>query len=127
MPFGLCNTPATFQRMMHDLLRQLIGNGVVNFMDDIMIHTKGNLETHVRKVSEVLEILQENQLAVEIAKCEFHKEEVEFLGYIVDGMGVRMSEARSKAVTVQEWKAPKSQKEVQIFIRFCNFYRRFIQ
>ena len=46
MPFGLCNAPATFQRMMHDLLRHLLGNGVVNFMDDIMIHTKGTIETH---------------------------------------------------------------------------------
>jgi hypothetical protein len=51
--------------------------------------------------------------------------EVEFLGYIVSGTGVRMSTGRSQVI--QDRKAPKSQKDVQVFIGFCNFYRRFIQ
>jgi hypothetical protein len=64
-------------------------------------------------------------LAAEIAKCEFEKKEVDFLEYIVSGTGVWMAASRSQCI--QDWKAPKSQKEVQIFIGFCNFYRRFIR
>jgi hypothetical protein len=64
-------------------------------------------------------------LAAEIAKFEFEKEEVKFLGYIVSGMGIHMAASRSQAI--QDWKAAKCKKDVQVFIGFCNFYRRFIR
>jgi hypothetical protein len=125
MPFGLCNAPATFQRMMNDIMRPFLGNGVVSYLDDILIHSKGTVEEHRELVGRVLQTLINNGLAAEIAKCEFERKEVEFLGYIVSGTGVRMSAGRSQVI--QDWKAPKSQKDVQVFIGFCNFYRRFIQ
>jgi hypothetical protein len=125
MPFGLCNAPATFQRMMNDIMRPFIGSGVVCYLDDILIHSKGSVEKHRELVGRVLQTLIDNGLAAEIAKCEFEKKEVEFLGYIVSGTGVRMAASRSQVI--QDWKAPKSQKEVQIFIGFCNFYRRFVR
>jgi hypothetical protein len=125
MPFGLCNAPAMFQRMMNDIMRPFLGNGVVSYLDNILIHSKGSVENHRELVGRVLQMVINNGLAAEIAKCEFEKKEVEFLGYIVSGTGVRMSAGRSQVI--QDWKVPKSQKDVQIFIGFCNFYRRFIQ
>jgi hypothetical protein len=110
MPFGLCNVPATFQRMMNNIMRLFLGNGIVSYLDDILIHSKGSVEQHRELVGRVLQTLIDNGLAAEIAKCEFEKKEVEFLGYIVSGTGVRM--AASQSQVIQDWKAPKSQKEV---------------
>jgi hypothetical protein len=109
MPFGLCNAPATFQRMMNDIMRLFLGNGIVIYLDDILIHSKGSVEQHRELVGRVLQTLIDNGLAAEIAKCGFEKKEVEFLGYIVSGTGVRM--AASQSQVIQDWKAPKSQKE----------------
>jgi hypothetical protein len=125
MPFGLCNAPATFQRMMNDIMRPFVGNGVVCYLDDILIYSKGSVEEHRELVGKVLQTLIDHGLAAEVAKGEFEKEEVEFLGYIVSGKGVRMAASRSQVI--QDWKAPKCQKDVQVFIGFCNFYRRFIR
>jgi hypothetical protein len=88
MLFGLCNVPATFQRMMNDIMRPFLGNGVVSYLDDILIHSKGTVENHRELVGHVLQTLINNGLAAEIAKCEFEKKEFEFLGYIVSGTGV---------------------------------------
>jgi hypothetical protein len=125
MPVGLCNAPAMFQRMMNDIMRPFLGNGVVSYLDNILIHSKGSVEKHRELVGRVLQTLINNGPAAEIAKCKFEKKEVESLGYIVSGTGVRMAASRSQVI--QDWKAPKSRKEVQIFIGFCNFDRRFIR
>jgi hypothetical protein len=95
MPFSLCNVPATFQRMMNDIMRPFIGNGVVCYLDDILIHSKGFVEKHQELVGRALQTLIDNGLAAEIAKCKFEKKEVEFLAYIVSGVGMRMAASRS--------------------------------
>jgi hypothetical protein len=94
MLFGLCNAPATFQCMMNDIMRRFVGSGVVCYLDDILIYSKGSVEEHRELVGKVLQTLIDHGLAGEIAKCEFEKEEVEFLGYIVSGKGVRMAACR---------------------------------
>jgi len=76
-------------------------------------------------VTKVLSRLMEHQLAVFIKKSEFHVKAVEFLGYIVATDGVTMS--TGKVNSGRKWKAPRSVKEVQIFLGFANFYRRFIE
>jgi hypothetical protein len=73
----------------------------------------------------VLRRLQEHGLAGAIDKSEFHKSSVEFLGYIITADGVAMSE--EKLVAIREWAEPKNVKDVQSFIGFANFYRRFIE
>src|SRR5690606_23055333 len=89
MPFGLTNAPAIFQRMVNDILADLIDRGVVLYLDDILIYSE-NTEDHQRLVSEVLARLHANGLAVNPKKSEFHKRETKFLGYLITPEGVQM-------------------------------------
>ena len=124
MPFGMANAPASFQNMINDIFKDMIDLGVVAYIDDILIYSQTK-EEHERLVKEVLSRLQKWNLAASIDKCEFHKSEIEFLGYMISDTGINM--AQDKVQTVLEWKRPKSQKEVQAFMGFANFYRRFIK
>jgi transposase InsO family protein len=124
MPFGLCNAPATFQDMINHIFRDLLDQGLVAYIDDILIYATTR-EKHDRLVTEVLTRLRDNRLAVSAEKCEWAKDEVEFLGYMVGREGVKMSQEKVQAVL--EWKSPQSLMEVQQFLGFANFYRRFIR
>ncbi|KAJ3510878.1 hypothetical protein NLJ89_g4422 [Agrocybe chaxingu] len=125
MFFGLMNSPATFQNMMNDLFKDLIRDGgVIIYMDGILIFTN-NLATHRRLTREVLQILKDNNLYLKPEKCEFEKEEVEYLGVLVSQGSLRMSP--SKVDAIASWPVPNSKRELQQFLSFLNFYRRFIR
>jgi hypothetical protein len=123
MPFGLTNAPASFQDLVNSVLRPYLDRTCVVYLDDILIYSETEDE-HVRHVSEILETLQKHNLFVKLEKCVFHQEEVEFLGYLVGKNGVRMDPAKVSAVA--EWPEPKNVRDVQSFLGFANFYRRFI-
>jgi hypothetical protein len=124
MPFGMVNALATFQRMMNNILRPLLDQGVVVYLDDILIYTK-TMEEHCMLVTQVFSILQKEGLAVVAHKSFFHVQEVEFLGYIINVNRVEMS--TRKVEVVRSWETPKNLKDVQRFLGFANFYRRFIK
>lgn len=125
MFFGLTNSPATFQSMMNALFADLIARGVVVvYIDDILIFTP-DLATHEAVTREVLQILRDNQLYLKPEKCDFHKSAIEYLGLLVGNGLVRMDPAKVSAIA--EWPTPKTKKELQSFLGFCNFYRRFIR
>jgi hypothetical protein len=79
MPFGLYNAPATFQDMINHIFCDLLDQVLVAYIDDLLIYT-ATKEQHDQTVTEVLKRLQDNHLAVSAEKCEWLKEEVEFLG-----------------------------------------------
>jgi len=124
MLFGLANAPATFQFMINKILREFLDQGVVVYLDDILIYSKMHAE-HIAMVKKVLSELIEDQLAVSIKRAVFPMKAVEFLGYIVATDGVRMS--TRKVNSIRKWKAARSVKKVQIFLGFANIYRRFIE
>lgn len=125
MFFGLTNSPATFQTMMNDLFKDLISEGVVVvYLDDIMIFTQ-TLEEHRKIVRKVLQILQENKLYLKAEKCEFEATQVEYLGMIISQGYVGMDPVKVHGVS--EWPVPKCKRDVQAFLGFTNFYRRFIK
>jgi hypothetical protein len=125
MFFGLCNSPATFQTMMNDIFRILIEEGVVVvYMDDILIFTK-TLEQHRTVVSRVLQILKENKLYLKPDKCIFEVQKIEFLGLILSEDQVEMDPVKIEGV--RGWPVPRRVKELQSFLGFINFYRRFIE
>ncbi|GLB43895.1 putative retrotransposable element tf2 155 kda protein type 1-like [Lyophyllum shimeji] len=125
MFFGLTNSPATFQTMMNDIFRNLIAQGVVCvYLDDILIYTK-TLEEHRRITRIVLDRLREHRLFLKPEKCEFERTEIEYLGLIISHGMASMDPV--KVAGVAEWPVPKNKKEVQSFLGFTNFYRRFIR
>ena len=125
MFFGLTNSPATFQTMVDDKLKEFIdlGEGSV-YMDDIVIHTDGTEEEHEAIVHKWLNKLEKLNLFLKPSKCEFHKNEVEYFGMIVGNGAIRIDPVKVQGIT--EWPTPACVKDVCSFLGFCNFYRAFI-
>ena len=125
MFFGLTNSPATFQAMMNELLRDLINTGKVTaFIDDIIVGTEIE-EGHDKLVVEVIKRLEENNLYVKPEKCRQKVREVGFLGVVIGPEGIKMEEVKVKGVL--EWPTPKCVKDVQKFLGLANYYRQFIE
>ncbi len=124
MPFGLMNAPSTFQAMVNHIFRDMLDKGTIAFMDDIMTHA-ADRKTHDRITLEVLRRLKENGLCIAPDKCEWAKQEVEFLGYMISGDGLQMTD--DKVAALKQIKPVNSLKDVQQFVGFANFYRKFIQ
>src|SRR5881394_1003592 len=123
MPFGLKNAPGVFQRFMNELLAEFRGIFVIVYLDDILIFSKDN-ERHTEHVRAVLKKLWENHLFVRPKKCRFRVTTVDYVGLIIDPTGISMEKGKVKDVL--EWPKPKTIKQIQAFLGFCNFYRRFI-
>lgn len=110
--------------MMNHIFQELINEGkVVVYIDDILIFTK-TMEEHRQVVHRVLQLLQEHKLYLKPEKCKFHQTRVEFLGLVVSHNQVEMDPI--KVAGVSKWPTPTKKKEVQSFLGFTNFYRRFI-
>lgn len=124
MPFGLHGAPAKFQGYINKTLQDYLDIFCSAYMDDILIYSD-TLKEHKEHVRLVLDRLDEAGLQIDITKCEFHKEEVKYLGLIVGRYGVRMDPAKVSAI--QSWPRPQNKKDVQSFIGFANFYRRFVK
>ena len=97
MPMGLVNAPATFQTYINEVLEGLVDVSCIAYLDDILIYSP-DLETHQRHVIAVLQRLEREGLVVNVAKCEFHCEELGFLRFVVGRDGIRMEEKRVDAI-----------------------------
>ncbi len=124
MPFGLKNAPAVFQRFINYIMKPFLDKFVAVYLDDILIYSRTK-EEHITHVRRVLSVLQENHLAAKASKCEFHRPEVEFLGHVISGSGVKTDP--KKIAALKDWPTPTTVKEVQSFVGFCNYYRRFVK
>jgi len=125
MFFGLTNSPAMFQAMMNELLRDLTNTGkVAVFIDDVIVGTETE-EEHDKLVAEVIKRLEENDLYVKPEKCKWKVREVEFLGVVIGPEGTKIEKEKVKGVV--EWPTPKSVKDVQKFLGLANYYHWFIK
>ncbi len=124
MPFGLVNSPSVFQAFINDVFRDMLGRWAIVYMDDILVYSDTQ-DSHVQHVRAVLKRLIEHQLYAKMEKCEFHQTLTSFLGYIISADGVAMDEKKINSVV--NWPTPKTTKELQRFLGFANFYRRFIR
>ena len=121
MFFRLTNSPATFQAMMNELLRDLINTGkVAVFIDDMIIGTETE-EGHDELVAEVIKRMEENDVYVKPEKYRWKVREVGFLGVIIGPEGIKMEEEKVKEVL--KWLMPKYVKNVQKFLGLANYYR----
>ena len=119
MPFGLTNAPATFQAFIQDTLRDLLDIICVVYLDDILIFSRTQ-EEHDHHVRIILQRLRDANLFANAKKCEFDKDEVEYLGFILGRHGLRMHP--KKLSTIIDWPEPTSVKQLQSFLGFANFY-----
>ncbi|KAI2661141.1 Transposon Tf2-6 polyprotein [Labeo rohita] len=123
MPFGLANSPSYFQAFINEVFRDMLNRWVIVYIDDILIYSSSHAE-HVRHVRAVLQRIIEHHLYAK-EKCEFHLDKISFLGYIISPAGVTMDKKKVQAVL--NWPRPATLKELQRFLGFSNFYRRFIR
>jgi len=124
MPFGLCNAPAAFQRWINEVLIEHIDMNCIVYLDDVLIYSN-TLQQHRKDVSNILEAIRKSGMKVKLSKCEFHQCETEYLGFIIGQEGVMTDPVKTQAIW--DWTTPKKIKEIQCFLGFCNFYRRFIE
>ena len=109
---------------MNELFSNLLNMCVVIYLDDILIYSD-NISEHKKHVKEVLRRLCANNLYASPSKCVFHRQQVEFLGYVLGPQGVQMN--KSKVQVIQDWPTPRHLRNVQAFLGFANFYRHFIR
>ncbi|KJZ68492.1 hypothetical protein HIM_12118 [Hirsutella minnesotensis 3608] len=124
LPFGLCNRPSTFQRFINTTLWDYLDSFCTAYLDDILVFSEDKKE-HMRHVRLVLERLREAGLQVDIKKCEFGVTKTDFLGFIISTDGISVDPRKVSAILT--WQTPRCKKELQSFLGFCNFYRRFIR
>jgi len=125
MFFGITNSPATFQAMMNEILRDLINEGkVVAFVDDVLVGTETE-ERHDEIVKEILRRLEENGLYIKPEKYMWKAKKIGFLGVVIGPNGIEMEEGKVEGVL--GWPVPKTVKDVRKFLGLANYYRRFIK
>ena len=124
LPFGLTSAPSTFQRLMNHVLKPHEKDYVICYLDDVLIHSS-TLEDHLNHLDEVLGLLAENSLKLRLEKCDFAMSQLDYLGHTISAKGIQPSDKKIQAV--KDWPIPTSVRDVQSFLGFCNFYRRYMK
>ena len=125
MYFGLCNLPKTFQRMINSIFWELLHKEVLaNYMDDFIILVKTMKELEEQMIR-FLKTVEKHNLYFKWLKCDFNMEEIPILGVVIGKGQVKMEQEKIKAV--KEWKMLMKIKDIESFLGFANFYRRFFQ
>ncbi|GBN45947.1 Retrovirus-related Pol polyprotein from transposon 297 [Araneus ventricosus] len=124
MPFGLCNTPATFERLMETVLRGLTSEACLVYLDDIIIVGR-TFQEHLNNIRKVFQRLQKANLKLSPKKCRFFRKEVSYLGHIISADGVKTDPEKTKAVV--DWPRPETVHDLRSFLGLCTYYRRFVR
>ena len=124
MPFGLCSAPATFERVMELFLRGLRWERCLVYLDDVIVFGK-TFEQALENLEEVFSRFQSANFKLKPKKCHLFRKEVNFLGHIVSGDGIRCDP--SKISAVKDWETPTSVAEVRSFLCLASYYRKFIK
>ena len=120
---GLTNAPGTFQNIMNDVLKDVIGKFVLVYLDDVVIFSRSDQE-HMLHLNIVLEVLRRHKLYAKLSKCKFVQSELKFLGHIISAKGIQVDPA--KVSVVKDWPVPRSRHDMQKFLGLTNYFRKFI-
>ena len=123
MPFGLCNAPATFERLMSQVMRGLHWKRCLVYIDDILVFGH-DFESALESLELVLIRVAEYGLQLKSTKCNLFRSSVPFLGHIVGRAGLECDP--SKVSAVANWISPTTTKGVREFLGFTGYYRRFV-
>jgi hypothetical protein len=121
-PMGLLGCPASFQRLMEQVLRGL--QNVLIYINDMLIH-KDTHEKHLEALEQVLRRLHQHHLKINLDKCLFGNRQVSYLGFTLTPDGIKPGEAKLKAIKLAT--APGDVKAIRSFVGLCNFFRNHIQ
>lgn len=122
LPFGLSNSPQTLQRLMDNIFGPEFDNVFV-YLDDIVVASRTFAE-HISTLTKVYERLKDANFTVNLEKCEFCRPSLTYLGYLIDGKGLRTDPAKVEAIT--SFPTPKNTTEIKRFMGMAGWYRRFI-
>ena len=124
MLFRLINVLVNYQVLVNNFIRAYLDRTAITYLNDILIYSETK-EVYIQHVQDILTCLSQARLLLKLEKYEFHKESVEFLGFVVSTTGIRMSPEKIKAIAEQP--TLHDVKLVQSFLGFTNFNRRFIK
>ena len=124
MPFGLCNAPATFTTLMHNIFHEYLDDFVIIYIDDILVYLK-TAEEPAKHLEKVFQKLRSNKLYAKGNKCDWGKLRIKFLGHELTQGGVMVDDQKIKAIL--EWKKPKTTKGLRSFLRLASYYRKFVR
>eukprot|EP00253_Pinus_taeda_P018941 PITA_18941 len=117
LPFGLTNAPATFMCMMNSVFHRFLDKFVLIFIDDILIYSRSQQE-HEEHLRLVLQTLREHQLYAKFSKCDFFKEEIQYLGHVITKEGIAVDPEKIK--TIMEWPIPKDVADIRSFMGWTS-------
>jgi len=124
MPFGLCNAPATFERLMEKVLHGLIPKICLVYLDDVIIFGKSFSEI-LENLKTVFLRLRNAGLRVNPKKCVLFTRSVKYLGHVVSSEGVTTD--LEKIAAVKDWPVPHTKKQLRSFLGFCSYYRKYVK
>lgn len=124
MPFGLSNSPATYQRLMEECLGELNMKICVIYLDDLIIFSD-SFEQHLERLDTVLTRLRQCNLKLSAEKCYFLQERVKFLGHTVSSQGIETDP--DKIEKIKNWPRPTNADELRSYVAFTGYYRRFVK
>ena len=124
MPFGLCNAPATFQRLMQNCLGELNLMYALIYLDDVVVFSDTEAE-HVERLAAVFERFQEHGLKLKPSKCNFFRKEIDYLGHKVSADGMKPGTENLEGIA--EMAPPTTATGIRRFLGATGFYRRFIK
>ncbi|CAI7859373.1 unnamed protein product [Closterium sp. NIES-53] len=123
MPFGLTNAPAIFHITMNEAFRPLLDKCVIVYLDDILVYRRDK-QQHLADLEAVFTVLDKNRLLTKGSKCEFFQDRLEFLGHVIFEAGVEIDP--KKLDTMKPWHPPTNITELQSFLGFVYYVRRFV-
>uniref|UniRef100_A0A0A9YJ44 RNA-directed DNA polymerase n=1 Tax=Lygus hesperus TaxID=30085 RepID=A0A0A9YJ44_LYGHE len=124
LPFGLRNSPSTFQRLMDNVLRGITNEFCCVYLDDIIVYST-SLPEHINRLEEIFKRLREANLKIQLDKTEFLRKEIAYLGHVITPNGVKPNPEKIKAI--QNYPIPTTSKEIKSFLGLLGYYRKFIQ
>ena len=124
MSFELINASTICQKMINDALREYLDVFVIAYLDDILIYSK-ILPKHKQHVRIMLQYLEQRRLLLKLEKCEFHQFDIEFFEFVIKIQGIRINSIKFKMI--KNWSRSTNVKEVQAFLKFVNYNRKFIK
>jgi len=124
LPFGLSTAPRAFQRTMDCVLAGLKWSTCLVYLDDIVVKSKLNTDSHLEKLKQVFDRFRSAKLKLKPQKCNFGFTEVKLLGHVISSNGVSPDPDKIKAVL--DFPTPTKIKDVQSFLGLANYYRKFI-